>query len=85
MVSPFFVPMMISNMAAGMIAIRHDCRGSVMPAVTACASGSNAIGEAMRLIRHGYADAAITGGAEAAGIGTGNEAFVKVYPMPEES
>ncbi len=65
-VSPLMVPMMISNMAAGMIAIRHDCRGSVMPAVTACASGSNAIGEAMRLVRHGYADAVITGGAEAA-------------------
>ena len=50
-VSPLFVPMMIGNMAAGMIAIRHDCRGSAMPAVTACASGSNAIGEAMRLVR----------------------------------
>ncbi len=65
-VSPLFIPMMIGNMAAGMIAIRHDCRGSAMPAVTACASGSNAIGEAMRLIRHGYADAVISGGAEAA-------------------
>ena len=65
-VSPLFVPMMIANMAAGTIAIRHDCRGAAMPAVTACASGSNAIGEAMRLIRHGYADAVITGGAEAA-------------------
>lgn len=65
-VSPLFVPMMIANMAAGMIALRHDCRGSAMPAVTACASGSNAIGEAMRMIRHGYADAVITGGAEAA-------------------
>lgn len=65
-VSPLFVPMMISNMAAGTIAIRYDCRGSAQPSVTACASGSNAIGEAMRLIRHGYADAVITGGAEAA-------------------
>ena len=64
-VSPLFVPMMIGNMAAGLIAIRHDCRGPAMPAVTACASGSNAIGEAMRLVRHGYADAVITGGAEA--------------------
>lgn len=63
-VSPLFIPMMIGNMAAGMIAIRHDCRGSAMPAVTACASGSNAIGEALRLIRHGYADAVIAGGAE---------------------
>lgn len=65
-VSPLFIPMMIGNMAAGMIAIRYDCRGAAMPAVTACASGSDAIGEAMRLIRHGYADAVITGGAEAA-------------------
>lgn len=64
-VSPLFVPMMIANMAAGMIAIRHNCRGGAMPAVTACASGSNAIGEALRMIRHGYADAVITGGTEA--------------------
>lgn len=64
-VSPLFVPMMIANMASGMIALRFDCRGSAQPCVTACASGSNAIGEAMRLIRHGYADAVITGGAEA--------------------
>ncbi len=65
-VSPFFIPMMIANMAAGTIAIRYNCMGPAMPAVTACASGSNAIGEGMRLIRHGYADAVITGGAEAA-------------------
>ena len=65
-VSSLFVPMMIANMAAGAIALHHDCRGPAMPAVTACASGSNAIGEALRLIRHGYADAVITGGTEAA-------------------
>ncbi len=65
-VSPYFVPMMIANMLSGMIAIRFDCRNSAMPAVTACASGSNAIGEALRMIRHGYADAMIAGGAEAA-------------------
>ncbi len=65
-VSSLFIPMMIANMAAGLIAIRHNCRGSAMPAVTACASGSNAIGEAMRLIRHGYADGVIAGGTEAA-------------------
>ena len=64
-VSPFFIPMMIANMAAGMIAMRWDCRNSALPAVTACASGSNAIGEAMRMIRHGYADAMIAGGSEA--------------------
>ncbi len=65
-VSPYFVPKLIANMAAGMIAIRFQCMGAALPAVTACASGSNAIGEALRAIRHGYADAAITGGAEAA-------------------
>ncbi len=64
-VSPFFIPMMIANMASGMIAIRFGCQGPAIPAVTACASGSNAIGEAMRLIRHGYTDAMIAGGAEA--------------------
>ena len=65
-VSPLLIPMMISNMASGLIAIRHGCHGSALPAVTACASGSNAIGEAVRMIRHGYADAVIAGGAEAA-------------------
>ena len=64
-VSPYFIPMMIANMASGMAAIRFGCRGPALPAVSACASGSNAIGEAFRLIRHGYADAMIAGGAEA--------------------
>ncbi|MBE7006491.1 MAG: beta-ketoacyl-[acyl-carrier-protein] synthase II [Ruminococcaceae bacterium] len=80
-VSPLFVPMMIGNMAAGMIAIRHDCRGSAMPAVTACASGSNAIGEAMRLVRHGYADAVIAGGAEAAIIPSAIAGFVNMQAL----
>lgn len=64
-VSPYFIPMMIANIAAGMIAIRFGCKNAAMPAVTACASGTNAIGEALRMIRHGYADAMIAGGAEA--------------------
>ena len=80
-VSSLFVPMMIPNMAAGMIAIRYDCRGSAMPAVTACASGSNAIGEAMRLIRHGYADAVITGGAEAAICPSAVAGFVNMHAL----
>ena len=80
-VSPLFVPMMIANMAAGMIAIRHDCRGTAMPAVTACASGSNAIGEAMRMIRHGYADAVITGGAEAAVSPSAVAGFVNMQAL----
>lgn len=64
-VSPFFIPMMIANMAPGMVAIRFNCKNAALPAVTACASGSNAIGEALRAIRHGYADVMISGGAEA--------------------
>ncbi|MBS5733795.1 MAG: beta-ketoacyl-ACP synthase II [Clostridiales bacterium] len=80
-VSALFVPMMIANMAAGMIAIRYDCRGTAMPAVTACASGSNAIGEAMRMIRHGYADAVITGGAEAAITPSAVAGFVNMQAL----
>ena len=64
-VSAYFIPMMIANIASSMIAIRYGCMGPAMPAVTACASGSNAIGEALRVVRHGYADAMICGGAEA--------------------
>lgn len=80
-VSSLFVPMMIPNMGAGMIAIKYDCRGSAMPAVTACASGSNAIGEAMRLIRHGYADAVITGGAEAAICPSAVAGFINMHAL----
>ena len=64
-VSPYFIPMMIPNMASSMIAMRCHFHGPAMPMVTACASGTNAIGEALRLIRHGYADAMVAGGAEA--------------------
>lgn len=65
-VSPYLVPMMIPNIAAGLIAIRFNAQGPALPAVTACASGSTAIGEALRAIRHGYSDAMIAGGTEAA-------------------
>ena len=71
----------VQYMAAGMIAIRHDCRGSAMPAVTACASGSNAIGEAMRLVRHGYADAVIAGGAEAAIVPSAIAGFANMHAL----
>ncbi len=65
-VSPFFVPMMISNMAAGTIAIKFKACGPTVPIVTACATSSNSIGEAYRAVKHGYADAVIAGGSEAA-------------------
>ncbi len=80
-VSPYFVPMMIANMAAGMIAIRYQAKGPALPQVTACASGSNAIGEAVRLIRHGYADAVITGGTEAPITPIGVAGFVNMQAL----
>ena len=64
-VSPLFIPTMISNIAAGNIAIRHNARGACVPVVTACATSTHNIGEAYRAIRHGYADAVIAGGSEA--------------------
>jgi 3-oxoacyl-[acyl-carrier-protein] synthase II len=65
-ISPFMVPMMLADTAPGLIAIAYGFRGPNMAVVTACASGTNAIGEAMHLIRRGDADVVIAGGAEAA-------------------
>lgn len=80
-VSPYFIPMLLANMASGMIAIRFNCQGAAMPAVTACASGSTAIGEAVRAIRHGYADAMISGGSEAAITGIGVAGFSNMQAL----
>lgn len=63
-VSPFFVPMAIANMAAGQVAIRFGLKGMCTCPVTACAGGTNAIGDAFHLIRDGYADLALCGGTE---------------------
>ncbi len=65
-VSPYFVPMMIGNMASGTVAIRFKAQGVCLPIVTACATGTHSIGEAFHAIKNGYADAIIAGGAEAA-------------------
>lgn len=65
-VSPFMIPMIISNMAAGHIAIRYGFRGMCSCVVTACAGGTNAVGDAFRHIRDGYAEVMLCGGAEAA-------------------
>ncbi|MFM6036997.1 MAG: beta-ketoacyl-ACP synthase II [Sphaerospermopsis kisseleviana] len=64
--SPFMIPMMIANMAAGLTAIHTGAKGPNSCSVTACAAGSNAIGDAFRLIQNGYAQAMICGGSEAA-------------------
>jgi 3-oxoacyl-[acyl-carrier-protein] synthase II len=74
-VSPFLVPMMMSNATAAYIAIRHRFTGPNFSVVTACAAGANAIGEAVRLIRAGDADVVIAGGSEASITPVGLAAF----------
>ena len=64
-VSPFFIPMIIANMAAGLVAIRFGLKGMCTCPVTACAGGSNAVGDAFRSVRDGYADVMVCGGTEA--------------------
>ncbi len=64
-VSPFFIPMMISDMAAGQVSIQFGFKGPNFGTVSACASGAHAIGEALRLLRAGDADVILAGGAEA--------------------
>lgn len=63
--SPFFIPMMIGNMATGNVALKFHAQGPSMAIMTACATSTNAIGEAYRAVQHGYADAMIAGGTEA--------------------
>ncbi|MBN1424556.1 beta-ketoacyl-ACP synthase II [Candidatus Fermentibacteria bacterium] len=64
-VSPFFVPMMIADMAPGLISMRHGLRGVNFATVSACASAAHAVGEAFRAVQHGHADLMIAGGSEA--------------------
>ena len=64
-VTPFFIPMAIINLGAGNVAIKYGLKGPCTSAVTACATGTNNIGDAFRTIKHGYADAMLAGGAEA--------------------
>ncbi len=67
-VSPFYIPMMISNMAAGTISMKTGFRGANFDVTTACATATNAIGEAFRKIKDGYLDAAIAGGTESTNV-----------------
>ncbi len=64
-VSPLAIPLIMGNAAAGLVAMRHKLRGPVFGVMSACASGTHAIGEAMRMIRAGEAQAVVAGGAEA--------------------
>ena len=74
-ISPFMVPMYIADMAAGQVSIRHGARGPNFDTVSACASGSDALGTAFETIRRGDADAMLAGGAEAAVTRMGLAAF----------
>ena len=85
-VTPFFIPKLISNLAPGNIAIRYGAKGVNLATTSACASGSHAIGEAYRMIRQGFLDAAITGGTEAAltPLGLGGFAAMRALSTQNE-
>jgi len=80
-VSPLFVPTMISNIAAGNIAIRNNACGPCLPVSTACATSTHTVGEAYRAIRHGYADAVIAGGSEAVILPLGIAGFANAKAL----
>lgn len=83
-VSPYFVPAAISNMAAGRIAIEHGIKGMCTCVVTACAGGTNAIGDAFRHIRDGYADACVCGGSESCITEFGIGGFTSLKALTQE-
>jgi 3-oxoacyl-[acyl-carrier-protein] synthase II len=80
-VSPFFVPMFIPDIAAGLVSIRYGLKGPNFATVSACASSAHAIGESYNLIRNGTADAMVTGGAEAAITGLTVAAFANMKAL----
>lgn len=87
-VSPFLIPMMIGNIAAGTVAIKYHAQGPCLPVVSACATSTHAVGEAYRAIKHGYADAILAGGSEAAIVPVGISGFtnckaLSTAPDPE--
>ena len=84
-ISPLFIATMISNIAAGHIAIKHQAKGPCLDIVTACATSSHCIGEAFRTIRHGYADAIIAGGSEHATIPLGVAGFYNAKALTRAS
>jgi 3-oxoacyl-[acyl-carrier-protein] synthase II len=80
-ISPLFVPTMIPNIAAGNIAIRHNATGPCIDVSTACATATNALGEAFRAVKHGYADAIIAGGTDECTIPIGLAAFANAKAL----
>ncbi|MFV0555903.1 MAG: beta-ketoacyl-ACP synthase II [Lactovum sp.] len=84
-VTPLYVPLAIANMATGNVALRTGARGVSRAEVTACAAGANSIGSAFREIKHGYADAMITGGAEAAICELGIAGFANLTALSKQT
>ncbi|MCR8641783.1 beta-ketoacyl-ACP synthase II [Paenibacillus sp. N1-5-1-14] len=80
-VSPFFIPMMIANMASGQISMITGAKGPNTTSVTACATGTHSIGDSFKLIKHGEADVMICGGAEATISPTGMAGFCALRAM----
>ncbi len=80
-ISPFFIPMSIANLAAGNVSIMTGAKGISSCSVTACAAGSNSIGDAFRSIKHGYHDVMIAGGTEAAVNEFGMSGFISLKAL----
>jgi 3-oxoacyl-[acyl-carrier-protein] synthase II len=80
-VSPYFIPSLIANMAAGQVSIEHGFRGPSFAHTSACASSAHAIGEATRAIRHGYAQITVAGGAEATITAIGIAGFAAMFAL----
>lgn len=84
-VSPLFVPMMISNMAAGNVSIAYGLKGKSLNVVTACATGTNSIGEAFRSVQYGELDACVAGGAESTVTPMGIAGFSALTALSEST
>lgn len=84
-VSPFCIPMMIGNMASAHISMTYGLKGSSLSVVSACASGTHAVGEGMRAIRHGYLDIAVVGGAESSIVPIAVAGFANMHTLSTES
>ncbi len=84
-VSPFVIPKMIANAAAGNVSIKHDFRGPNTTVTTACSSAAHAIGDAMRQIAYGFADVMVTGGTEAAITPIGMAGFINCRALSERN
>lgn len=84
-VSPMLIPLMISNMAAGNVAIDLGCKGKCTDVVTACATGSNSIGDALRAIQYGDADVMLAGGTESSITPVAVAGFTNLTALSSES